>query len=205
MAAPRLTYNSKNIDLPKLALYKSFQVSPTVPRTVNTTLTGATEVISLPRIDVEVSASWNIETEALRLQLEAWWNWAQQGSAWTFAMDSSNVSSTTLSSAAAAGATSVVVASASGFATNDRIILRDGANYQIVKITSIVSTTINFTGETLDRALTTSCVCRHEHYWSGEIRDARRSPFVDSWVVSEDGTQSTPQFRFDLNFHEVGG
>jgi hypothetical protein len=192
MALPRLTYNSKTIDF--TALPYRLNVSPTVPRTVNRSITGVSEIIALPRVDIDVTMSFRIiDSILLRYQFDNWWQWAQRGSAWTFAADSAKVVDTTTTANAAAGATSVAVTSATGITIGQTYKLMTGPYYQLVTVTNVVSLTI--TVNSLDTAFVSGAVFRDQYYFRGLIPDASPTPIN---IVDADMGQPWPPTRFEL-------
>ncbi len=199
--AVRLTYNAKTIDFTGLPF--GFRAVPLVPRTINQSITGVTEILTLPRVDIEIQSQFRPETSASkRVQFDNWWQWAQQGNAWTLALDSSKVVDTTITADAAAGATSVVVASNSGIVSGQTYKLMVGPYYQLVTVSGIAGTTISLATTSLDSIFLSGAVFRDQYFFRGVIRDPQAtSPVQD---VEADELQAFPltRFRISMQFHE---
>ena len=200
MGNPRITYNSKNIDLPKLPRESSFQVLPQLVRTVNTGMSGITDTITFPRVDVQVICQWRLTDGDVRWELENFWNWAQQGLAWTFAIDSAKTVSTVLTGAEAAGQGDVDVDSVTGITVGQRYVMKDGPNYQVVKVDSEADPTIGIE-ETVENNMSAASIFRDQFFWAGELRGVRGSPFRDRFHVV--GSRTTSMYEFTLDFFEA--
>lgn len=179
MTYPRITYNLKNVDF--LGSPNEFQVDYNPPRNQGRSRSGHTETIITPRVDVRVSVLYRYITDTdLTRQLHQWFAWAINGNAWTYAHDSSEVVNTSLNGAVSAGASSVVVTSASGITAGKKYYIADGSNYQVVKVLSVVSTTITFaTIDTLNFAFASGSIFRSELYWSGILIGDSEFPITD--------------------------
>ncbi len=210
MANSRIIYNSRAIDLGVAP--QELQAVAQIARIVNTTLTGRSEVVYLPRMDVAVrviyrdlcDASTGVDAAALRVKLENWWQWAQKGLPWAYALDSSRTVQTTLAGAASAGATSVTVASATGIASGRNYVLTSGADYQMVYVTNVAGAVLTLSVG-LDFDFSGGAVFRDAYYWPAIIRNAdQESPIVDAEADRAAGRRGE---YFDLNlffFESVG-
>lgn len=191
----RITYNSKTIDLDKP---RAIYIDPFVPRTINTTLTGDTEIVYLPRVDVNVRATFAKETSStLRLQLHEWWQWAQKGGQFRFVFDTAKTVKTTLSAQEAAGQTILSVTSVTGFVAGQQYVVIGGPNYQLVQIDSVGASTITITSS-LNATFASGSVVRDQYLWDGIIRNRdQRTPIRDLFDPELFGT-----FEFTLDFFE---
>lgn len=213
MVNSQIIYNGKTISFGVAP--REISVNPVVPRTVNTTLTGAQEVLSLPRIDIYVAADYadlcsasltkyGITASTLRVQLDNWWQWAIRGNSWDYTIDSTKKVRTTLAGDEAANDSVIDVASASGITQNGRYVLIDGPNYQMVTVTNIAGTSLTIS-PALDYAFSSGSLFRDVYYWSGQIRDSNQDcPIVDAGV-DKLVTTGLPvnQFDFRLRFIEA--
>lgn len=208
MGLPRLSYTiptspvtTKTIDFP-VAPWK-LQILPAPPRTVQTTLTGVDEVITIPRVDIQVLADWRgLESRSLRRQLDNFLQWGLQGNAWTLALDSAKVVNTTLAAHSptapyAVGATVVTVVSATGITQGGQYKIISGPNYQLIEVVSISGSDITIT-PSLDAAMAEGAIFRDQLFFPGVLRESG-SPIHDHDVPDSYSVAALPQIRFDFN------
>lgn len=170
MAFSRIIYNSKIIEFPRLP--REMFVDATVPRSVNRTLTGNVETLREPRMDVRVSVDFGtLESATLLIDLENWWQWAQQGRVWTFAYDSTRAVNTTLANAEAAGQTVLTLTTATGTTIGRSYVVQDGPNHQVVTVDNIAGSDVTIS-KALDFDFSSGSKWRERYWWSGVIRDA---------------------------------
>jgi len=182
MSNPALLYNGQTIDLGKMP--RRYQASMGPPRTVRLGVGGSNEIVTEPRVVHQIVAEWLIDTAALKLALENWWQWAQRGGSFQFAMDASDVVDTTVAVAAAAGDTVVWVNSPSGIAAGTYRII-DGENHQTVTVSSISADKVTLSTGLL-WAVGVDAIFRDEYYLPGFIPDGTAYPFQ---VLSPDEGQ----------------
>lgn len=193
----QLIYNSKTINLPKAA--NSIFIDPFVPRTTNTTLTGDTEIVYLPRVDVRVRATFPpfATNNTTRLALHEWWQWAQKGGQFRFVFDSTKTVKTTLSAQEAAGQTVLSVTSTSGFVIGQQYVIVGGPNYQLVQVSNVGASDITVTSS-LNATFASGSVVRDQYLWDGIIRDRdQHCPIKDLFDPEVFGTHT-----FTLDFYE---
>lgn len=191
----RITYNGKNIDFVKPnAIY----IDPFVPRIVNATLRGDTETVFLPRVDVHVQVNFTKNKDAaLRAQIHAWWQWAQQGNPFRFVLDTTKTVKTTITGQEAAGQTVLTVASPTGIMNGQQYVLIGGPNYQLVTVSGISGSDITISSS-LDFTFAAGSVFRDQYLWDGIIRDAEQhTPIRDLFDPEPPGT-----WEFNLDFFE---
>lgn len=195
MGLPRISYNSKNVDLPEDVSVMPWQLQQ--QGTQNRSVSGIGVETLSHRIDVVVSAAWDMlvasgvaDTERKR-QLRQLAQWIQAGSAFTFARDRDKTVNTTISADAAAGASSVVVASATGITIGDEYVLRDSLRAETVKVSNISGTTITL-AETLNFDFAAGARFRYAEYWPARA--------VPGTLVVRD--VPPVQFSVSLDFYE---
>lgn len=162
--AIRITYNSVNVDL--------------------NIGSGGIDVVFMEKNFQERSASGKIETlnifnfgeaitfdatflEAVYRQLIAWQAWAEQGKAFSFAMDSSLTVDTTLDAAAAAAQTTIPLTATAGLSVDDVCFIRsaDRTKYEICVIASISAGVSVVVDDNLIYTYASGDTFRHWHYW----------------------------------------
>lgn len=181
----RIVYNSKTITFPRGG--QDFHVDYLGPRLINESPADIAEILNVGP-SVLISAAFrdfqNSESThaTFKRNIYQWFEWARKGGTFTFAKDSTKVSSTTLSAGASSGGSSLTVASTSGIVAGDQIILRSDTDIELAKVSSIpVSGTISLT-ETLNVAFASGSVVRHEFYWSARLQEYRKHCIVDKIV-----------------------
>jgi hypothetical protein len=195
----QIVYNSRILTLPYAGPGGTVPVTM-VPATRNTTLTGVTETISLPRVDTAVQVRLKLHGLELRCALENFCQWAQQGGQFTFAADSTRKVSTLINGAVSSSATAVVVDSATGIAAGRDYAIISGTYYQAVLVTSVAGTTVNLL-RPLDRAVADNAVFRDRMFWTGELRAGNTARIEDVETVRFD--DEDPIFNFTLQFTEA--
>jgi hypothetical protein len=193
MGLPRLTYNSKTIDLPA---FENIDINAFIEREINRSLTRDVETIVHPAPDIHVRVNWYWDTTSgLREQLENWWQWAQRGNAFRFVVDSAKTVKTTLSAQEAAGQTVLSLTSVSGISAGNYVLI-GGPYYQLVTVTSVGASDVTI-NSALDYTFPSGSVFRDEYLWDGIIRDKdQRSPIVYTPLNKKDA------FEFHLDFCE---
>ena len=133
----RITYNSINVDLTIGA--KGLHPTYSDSSNQNRSLSGKTETLHFHGIE-EYSFDAHFSVAVYR-KLIAWWAWARQGKAWSFAMDSDNVANTTLDASAASGQKTIPLTATTALAEGDECIIRsvDDDEYEIVIVASVSS------------------------------------------------------------------
>jgi len=134
--APRITYNSVNIDL--VQGKTRFQHIPMQERNQNNSASGKIETINqYGRFEYEFDSYFS---QSVYYDLWAWWSWARQGKAWSFALDSANVGNTTLDAGAAAAQKDVPLTATAAFSAGDICLIRADDNddeFELVEIDSV--------------------------------------------------------------------
>lgn len=177
MGLPRITYNSKNLDF----LTDVYRLQFDNPRQVlaNASVSRIYEVLNVsPDLLISFGLRWLVNSNAsdatLKRKLYQWFEWASQGKPWTFARDSSKVTSTTLSAGASAGDLTLTVTSISGLSSGDQCIVRSATQMELIKINGAPSgSTVTLT-ETLNFDYASGSRFRHEQYWAGRLLDNRK-------------------------------
>ncbi len=213
-----LTWNDKTVLLPLpvgAGSDERFGVYPLRPRTINRSLTGRAEILTQPRMEVSVKLTWNkindqlltregltaLTIARLRTQLMNWWQCAQQGMDWTFALYSNRKVYTTLGGSpavgAALGATVLLLASTDGVMVGNTYALIGGPNYQEMEVVAVDTTTKQvqiLSG--LDFAFAPGSLFRDVYFWHGVILDpAAAAPLED--IPPPEG-----QFALEIQFVE---
>lgn len=195
---------TKTIILPKPRFLASPIADPFIPKDIHVTLTGDQETVMLPRLDIRVQLTFgpfgnNSTNLDLRRQVHNWWQWAQQGNTFRLVFDSTKTVKTTLSGAEALGQTLLSVTSTSGFVVGQYYVIRSGANYQLIKVSSIDGIGLTITAsEALDFNFPSGAVVRDQYLWDGVIRDpSLPTPIRDLFNPAEAGS-----WEFDLDFFE---
>lgn len=181
----RIVYNSKTITFPRSG--QTLQVDYLGPRLINESPADIAEILNVGP-SVLISAAFreyensNTTHATFKRNIYQWFEWARQGYPFTFAKDSTKVSSTTLTAGAGAGATALTVSSISGISSGDQLILRSDTDIELVKVNGApAGSTVNVT-ETLNFAFASGSVLRHEFYWSARLQDYRRHCIIDKIV-----------------------
>lgn len=199
MGNPRITYGSKVIDLPGREF--EFYVDAFIPRTVNTTLTGVVETLRIARVDVRVKASWRHLEPTLRVQLDNWWQWAQQGNVWRLVLDSAKNVKTFLVQSASVAQSTVLVADPGGITAGQDYVLVGGANYQMVTVSTVSGNAITL--GSLDYSFASGAVFRDRYLWDAVITDAgARAPIQDLLESPSPASPGLHRFNLMLEFRE---
>lgn len=189
---------AKTIDLPYF-IYRT--LPPDYPRVTlsNRSASGIVETLTV-RTDavMDIAVRNLLRRDAahitLKRQIKQWEQWAQNGSAWTLALDSTNTVNTTITNSPAADATVVTVASATGIVAGREYVLRNEFDLEVVKVTGIAGLDLTLT-EPLNFAFFAGDRFRAEMFWPARLMDNRpiiveRGPlFYDVEI----------RFREDLN------
>ncbi len=199
MALPRITYGSKTIDMTTMPLV--VKVEPGPPRSLQTTLTGAVEVISGPRVDVRVYMEWFIASESLATSLQNWAQAARRGEGWALALDSAKTVDTTVVVDAVIGATTFYVDNPSGVTAGQTYKLIDGSNFQLVVVDSVSGDLVTLTAG-IDFAIGAGAIFRDQFYFPG-ILTSDTSPI--RILSPSDGLAATwppVRYAFEPDFTE---
>ena len=114
-------------------------------------------------------------------KLTAWWSHAARGGEFAFAVDSSKMSSTTLSAAASQGDTTVSVASTTGFSAGDWVVFEDDddpTKWERHRISSVGTGTLTI-GAGLAWSYASGSPVRHAEYWPKCVCLETKSPLVE--------------------------
>ena len=161
---PRITFNNTNVDV--LIDEESLEVEYIQERSQRRSTSGKIETVNQHGIQ-EMSFS-AILTEALYRELVAWWAWARQGKAWSFAFDSTKTCNTTLDAAAAAAQKVIPLTGTGDFSVGDYCLIRADDNddeFEIVEIASISAGVSVTAVANLVNSYTSGDVFRHWEYW----------------------------------------
>lgn len=164
----RITYNSNNIDLK--TGNEGLQTEHSQKYSQNRSGSGKIEHIN--QYGIQTMSFDAYFQAAVERQLQAWWAWARQGKAWSFAMDSAKTGNTTLDAAAAAGQKVIPVTATAGFSAGDECLIRaeDSDNeFEIVIIASISAGMSITATDNLIFSYTSSDIFRHREYWPSLI------------------------------------
>lgn len=210
-----LQWNNKTLLLPlPLGAGDDYRlgVYPLRPRTVNQTLTGRTETLGQPRMQTGVEAYWSIINDALlaregidstavslRTKLNNWWQCAQQGMDWSFAVFANRVVYTTLGGSpvqgASAGDVVLTVADPDGIFAGNVYVLTAGPNYQEVEVVDVTGNQATI-ADSLDFDFSPGALFRDVFFWHGAILDtSAKSPI-------EDKAPPFGQFELKIEFTE---
>jgi len=187
----RITYDSKTIDL--LLGPEGLRVTYQQERSQNKSAAGKIETIN--QYGIEAYRLDAYFTEAIYYDLVAWWSWARQGKAWSLAMDTGEMASTTLDGAAAAAQKNVPLTATTGFAADDWCIIKSAGDdeFEIVQIDS-VDTGVKIVAEAnLKFTYASGDAFRHLEYF----------PSVISTDDAFDPARSGAYFRHTFNFIEA--
>lgn len=203
MGLPVITYNGKTVTLSSLP--RSVFVSPTVNRTVNTTITGRSETIRLPRVDSRVRIEWPIMDSATMLQaLENWWQWATAGEDWSLALDSARTIDTRLAVESVTGSTQFYLDDAAGIQVAGQYKLIDGPNYQVVTVTNVTGDRVTIS-ETLDHSFGVGGIFRDRFYYLATIRDVSAQIPIQYLEAEKLPGWPPTRFLFTPEFYEDFG
>jgi len=197
MGYPRITYNSVNIDL-KMGRTGLMQL-PKQEGSQNDSSSGKIETINLyGRWEYSFDAYFS---RAVYYTLWAWWSWARQGKAWSFALDSAKLGSTTLDASAAAGQKVIPVAATTTFATNDVCLLKAMDNddeFELIVIDSISAGVSVTAVSNLVYSYSSDDVLRYKDYFPSVISTNK------SWLPEYTGVTDTTgkYFRYTFEFVE---
>lgn len=108
----------------------------------------------------------------LKRNLKQWEQWAQNGSAWTLALDSTNTVNTTITNSPAADASVITVASAAGIVAGREYVLRNEFDLEVVKVSGIAGLDLTL-AEPLNFAFFSGDRFRAEMYWPARLVDNR--------------------------------
>jgi len=163
----RITYNSINVDVEIGPL--SIQPSMTAQINQNRSLSGKTETLFYHGIE-ELSFDAYFSQATYR-KLIAWWSWARQGKAWSFAMDSTNIANTTLDDSAASGQKTIPLTATTALTAGDECIIKaaDDDEYEIVIIASVSSGVSVTATDNLNYTYASGDTFRHFEYYPSVI------------------------------------
>ena len=182
MALPRVSYNSKDIDLDEDV---SMRVAdPEVVAIRNLLQLGDIETLvqkTIVRgvIHWEVLVSSGATDDTRRRQFRQLSTWIQEGNTFTVARDRDKTANTTLSVAAAAGASSFTVTSTSGLAAGDQYILRDRVHVELVQIAAGgISGNVITPEETINFGYAIGARFRDAEFWPARLAEDLSDPII---------------------------
>ncbi len=192
MGLPRVSYNSKDIDLSEDV---SMRVAdPVVVAVRNLLYLGDLETL-VQKTVIRGELRWEMVTASgvtdatARRHFRQLSTWIQEGNLFTVARDRDKTADTTLSVAAAAGAASVTVTSATGLAAGDQYILRDKVHVELVQIAAGgISGNVITLEETTNFAFAIGARFRDDEYWPARLPDGLKDPII----------QENPPTQFDV-------
>ncbi len=199
MNYPFIRYNGKTITFADSPVHRQLDVS--VPRTVAVALSGRTESLTAPRVDVQVRTRFQrIESATLLAAYENWHQWAGQGKPFQFAFDSSKTIFTELSTAQTMGDSVIGLESVTDITVGDAYVLMDGPQYQVVTVSAVGTTNVTI-GSTLDYDFGLGSVFRDKYFFNATLRN----PSAPYPIRINEAGQTNPPSRFDLDliFDEV--
>jgi len=199
MSNPAILYNGQTIDLAKMP--RSFQQSLGPPRQVRQGVGGLNEIVTEPRVVNHVVAEWLIDDATLRRSLGNWWQWAQRGGAFQFAIDAAKVVDTTVSVAAVAADTILWVNNPAGIAAAGVYRILDGEKHQLVTVDSISADKVTLSSGLL-WAVGVDAVFRDEYYFPGYIPEDSEDPIQTVDIDESQGTWPPVRFVFGLRLRE---
>jgi len=188
--AIRITYNSVNVDLQigsdgidVVFMEKNYQ---------ERSASGKIETLNIFNFGEAITFDSHFQESVYR-QLIAWQAWAEQGKAFSFAMDSTLTKDTTLDAAAAAAQKVIPLTSTADLSVDDVCFIRsaDRTKYEIVVIASIsagVSVTVD---DNLIYAYASGDTFRHWHYWPDLVL-----PAGEKFKPNKAGSWYSHSFRF---------
>lgn len=164
MASPRITWNGNNLDLEDLSDYRATRGKKAITSRADN---GQSYTYIHETFDVVEVGIDSFNSTATRNALVAWWAWASQGKVYSFALDAAKTVNTTLSTSPAVGATSFNVNSTSGITANRPYLVRDtdGIEEEVVIVSSVSSSTVNFNTTPLKFAYTAGATFRDPDYF----------------------------------------
>ena len=188
--APRITWNSNNIDLTIGS--DGLQVVFGAQANQNRSGSGKIETLLMYNFGEAILFDAYFQ-EAVKNSLIAFWAWAEQGNVFSFAKDSAEVSSTTLDGAAAAAQKVVPVTATTGLAAGDVCLIRsaDRSKYEVLTVDT-VSSGVSITATTnLLYTYASGDMFRHMDYWPSLVM-----PAGEKFNPSQDGGWYRMQFKF---------
>ena len=194
----RLTYNSVNID--------GLTLLPPGPRPqythiakTNRASSGKVETISqYGLINIEFEAYFSITTYHA---LTAFFSWARQGKVCSFALDSADISNTTLDGAAAAAQKTIPLTATTSLTAGDYCLIKsiDDDEYEVVEIDS-VSAGVSVTAvSNLIYTYASGDIFRHLDYYPSLIYTGGKFDPVRTGTTD---TSSDFYYRFSFAFEE---
>ena len=182
MGLPRISYNSKDIDL---AEDVSMLVKDPVVIAIRNllqlgdieTLVQKTIIRGVIRWEILVSGGASDETR--RRQFRQLSTWIQEGNTFTVARDRDKTANTTLSVAAAAGASSFTVTSTTGLTAGDQYILRDKVHVELTQIAvGGITGNVITPEETLNFGYAIGARYRDAEYWPARLAEDLGAPII---------------------------
>jgi len=132
------------------------------------------------RVHVVLQGPLPPQTEA---DLYTWWAWAMQGNHYGVALDSGKVLDTTLDGAANSGQKVVPLASTSGVAAGDLLLLTtaDRGYFEVIVVDSVTAGVSVTATENLKQSFAANDTCRHFYYLPRAVAIDRNTPLqIDS-------------------------
>lgn len=170
--APRITYNSINIDL--VTGKTGLSIIPTQERMENNSASGKIETINLyGRFTYEFDSYF---ARSVYYDLWAWWSWARQGKTWSFALDSADVGSTTLDGAAAAAQKTIPLTATAAFSVGDICLIRAADaddEFELIEIDTINAGVSVDAVENLNYTYASGDTFTHKDYFASVVTTER--------------------------------
>ena len=188
--AIRITYNSVNVDL--YIGPEGWQPVFGQKQSQNRSASGKVESINLYNFGEAVTFDASFQETVYR-QLIAFWAWAEQGQAFSFAMDSGNVSNTTLDGAAASGQKTIPLTATTALTASDICFIRsaDRTKYEIVVPATVNAGVSVVATDNLTYTYASGDLFRHWEYWPSLVL-----PEGETFNPRKDGSWYTHTFRF---------
>lgn len=165
MGFPAIFYNSKTIQFP----YGVYDIQLEYPhhRISNRSASLIPEILNVtPDIMHQVKSRLfeNSKYGDLKRNVYQWWEWAIQGGAWQYALDSTHTVQTNLFNGVNAGLSTITVVSTAGIVIGNQYVIRNRVQQTVVKVTNIAGTTLTL-AEPLDFQFVGGSRFRDEMYW----------------------------------------
>jgi hypothetical protein len=178
-----LVYNGKTITLPRPP--QTWNISAGPPSTVFRSRTGVVKTTLAPRVDCFVHAEFNAIPFNLRLAVDNWWTWAQEGNAFRLNFDDAHTVSTTLNGThgfgTGSGTYTLLVTSATGIVAGRQYVIRGGPHYQLVTVTNVSGLDVTI-DTVLDFDFPGGSLFRERYMWDLILRDsAASSPIIETF------------------------
>jgi hypothetical protein len=121
--------------------------------------------------------------------LTAWWSWARQGKAWSFALDSANVSNTTLDAGAASGQKTIPLTATTALTAGDFCLIRAADSddeFEVVEIASVSAGVSVTSVDNLKYTYASADTFRHLDYFPSVLTQDKS--FSPKYTLIKSGT-----------------